>query len=99
MRRSLLEKGPLLLALTQLRLGLLYGDLDCRFSISPAGVCKIFHKVLKALHKMMSYIVVWLSSSRIQRRMPQCTTCILDCTEVSPQRQKKKKKQVAKAQT
>ncbi|CAN7985142.1 unnamed protein product [Ixodes hexagonus] len=85
------------MCLKRLRLGLLYGHLSRIFQVSVSTVGNIIKTMLALLKKIMKLVVVWLSRSQIRNSMPQSfiesgfgkTTCIVDCTEVFPQRPKK----------
>ncbi|CAN7974992.1 unnamed protein product [Ixodes persulcatus] len=87
----------LLLTLMKLRLGLIYGDLSRRFSVSVSTVGNIFRAMLTTLGQVLRNVVVWLSRETIFRNIPRSfeengfagNTCILDCTKLFLQRPKK----------
>ena len=87
-KRKLSAKAELLMTLMKLRLGLLNHDLADRFHVSQTTVSSIFTTWVKALGKLLKFLVYWPDKQCVKDNLPKSMAklypnmrCIIDCTE------------------
>ena len=87
-KRSLVIKEEFLLALMQLRLGLLNRHLADMFGISESSVSNIFTTWVKVLAKLLKFLIYWPDKISVRNNLPKQfqklyprTRVIIDCTE------------------